>query len=137
MTKGLGLIEDMIFDTHVVQRSRISRLVQAIATNPAVLGLGIEEDTGLLIEDETRAKVIGTGTVIVVDGSGIEINHIGYAENREAFALTNVCYSVLTPGVVYDLKLRTVVDPGPIAPPKSLLPKGQKRSKKQRSRPER
>ena len=130
MTKGLGLIPDTIFDTHFIQRSRISRLVHAVATNPALLGLGIEEDTGLLIEDEAKATVIGTGTVIVVDGSAIEINHIGYAENRRPFALTNVLYSILTPGVVYDLTRRTVVDPGPIAPPKSMVPKRQPRSNK-------
>lgn len=130
MTKGLGLIHDTIFDTHFVQRSRISRLVHAISTNPALLGLGIEENTGLLIEDETRAKVIGTGTVIVLDGSAMEINHIGYAENGNPFALTNVLYSILTPGVVYDLKRRTVVDPGPIAPPKSMIPERKTRSKK-------
>ena len=123
MTKGLGLIRDMIFDTHFVQRSRISRLVQAISTNPALLGLGIEENTGLVIEDETTAKVIGTGTVIVLDGSAIEINHIGYADNGNPFALTNVLYSILTSGVIYDLKRRTVVDPGPIGPTKSMIPK--------------
>ena len=121
MTKGLGLIHDTIFDTHFVSRSRISRLVHAVASNPALLGLGIEENTGLLIEDETKAKVIGTGTVIVLDGSGIEINHIGYAENRKPFALTNMNYSLLTTGMVYDLKNRKVIDPGPIAPPKSLV----------------
>lgn len=121
MTKGLGLIHDTIFDTHFTQRSRISRLVNAISTNPALLGLGIGENTGLLIEDETRAKVIGTGTVIVIDGSAIQINHIGYAKNGEPFGLTNVIYSLLTPGMVYDLKRRTVVDPGPIAPLKSMV----------------
>ncbi len=130
MTKGLGLIRDAIFDTHFVQRSRISRLVHAVATNPAMLGLGIEENTGLLIEDETKAKVIGTGTVIVVDGSSIEINHIGYAKNTEPFALTNVRYSVLTPGVVYDLERRKVIDAGPTAPEKSIVPKRAVRKKK-------
>jgi cyanophycinase len=123
MTKGLGLIEDVLFDTHFVQRSRISRLVHAVATNPALLGVGIEENTALVIEDEVTAKVIGTGTVIVVDGSDIEINHIGYAENRQPFALTNVVYSVLTAGVVFDLKRRKVIAPGPLAPPKSMVPK--------------
>lgn len=122
MTKGLGLIHDTIFDTHFVERSRISRLVHAVSTNPAMLGLGIGENTGLLIEDETKARVIGTGTVIVIDGSAIEINHVGYVENDHPFALTNVIYSVLTPGVVYDLKQRKVIDPGPIAPPPSLIP---------------
>lgn len=133
MTMGLGLIQDTIFDTHFVQRSRISRLVQAISTNPALLGLGIGENTGLIIEDETKAKVIGNGTVIVLDGSAIEINHIGYAKNGDPFALTNVLYSVLTPGVIYDLKRRTVVDPGPIAPPKSMVPKRKTRTKKAKS----
>lgn len=123
MTMGFGLIKDVIFDTHFVQRSRISRLVHAMATNPALLGLGIEENTGLIIEDETMARVIGAGTVIVVDGSAIAINHIGYAENRKPFALTNVVYSVLTAGMVYDLKRRIVVDPGPFAPPMSMVPK--------------
>lgn len=123
MTKGLGLIHDTIFDTHFVERSRISRLVHAVSTNPAMLGLGIGENTGLLIEDEVKARVIGTGTVIVIDGSAIEINHVGYVENGHPFALTNVIYSVLTPGVVYDLKQRKVIDPGPIAPPPSLIPR--------------
>ncbi len=133
MTKGLGLIRDAIFDTHFVQRSRISRLVHAVATNPALLGFGIEENTGLCIEDETRATVIGTGTVIVVDGSAIEINHIGYAENRQPFGLSNVLYSVLSAGMVYDLVQRKVIDAGPTAPPKSLLP-GKKKRKKRQSR---
>jgi cyanophycinase len=130
MTKGLGLIGDTIFDTHFVERSRISRLVHAVATNPALLGLGLEEDTGLLIENEQRATVLGTGTVIVVDGRSIEINHIGYAENRQPFALTNVAYSVLTPGVVYDLQRRTVIDPGPTGPPASIVPKGVRRRRR-------
>ena len=123
MTKGLGLIHDMIFDTHFVERSRVSRLVHAVSTNPAVLGLGIGENTGLLIEDETKARVIGAGTVIVVDGSAIEINHVGYVKNGNPFALTNVIYSVLTPGMVYDLKKRMVIDPGPTTPPPSLIPR--------------
>ena len=124
MTKGLGLIGDTIFDTHFIERSRISRLVHAVATNPAFLGLGIEENTGLLIEDERKATVVGTGTVIVVDGRSIDINHIGYAENRQPFALTNVVYSILTPGVVYDLQTRAVIDPGPTGPLRSIVPGG-------------
>lgn len=125
MTKGLGLIGDTIFDTHFIERSRISRLVHAVATNPALLGLGIEENTGLLIEDERKATVLGTGTVIVVDGRSIGINHIGYSENRQPFALTNVVYSILTPGVVYDLQSRTVIDPGPTNPLRSIVPGGE------------
>ena len=130
MTKGLGLIHDTIFDTHFVSRARISRLMHAVASNPALLGFGIEENTGLLIEDETRARVIGAGTVIVVDGGAMQINHIGYAKNREPFALTNMIYSLLTPGMVYDIQRRKVIDPGPTAPPRSMVPKRRRGPRK-------
>lgn len=123
MTQGLGLIPDVLFDTHFTQRSRVSRLVNAISTNPAILGLGIGENTGLVIKDETMAKVIGAGTVIVMDGSAIGINHIGYVENGKPFGLTNMNYSVLTHGMVYDLKQRKVIDVGPIAPFKTIVEK--------------
>ena len=59
----------------------------------------------------------------MLDGSAIEINYIGYVKNGAPFGLTNVVYSLLTLGMVYDLKRRTVVDPGSTTPPKSLIPK--------------
>jgi cyanophycinase len=99
--------------------------VQAVSTNPALLGIGIGENTGLVIENECNATVTGTGTVIVVDGSAIEVNHVGYVKNGEPYALTNVIYSTLTQGVVYDLKRRKIVDPGPIAPPLSIVPQSR------------
>lgn len=114
MTKGLGLIQDVIFDTHFSERARISRLIHSVATNPSLLGFGLDENTGLLIEDETRAKVIGTGNVIVADGTHIDINHIGYVKNGESFTISNVIYSLLTPGVVYDMTQKRIVNPGPI-----------------------
>ena len=70
------------------------------------------------------------GLVIGVHLSSIELNNIGFAENRSPFALTNMLYSVLTPGVVYDLKRRKVVDSGPVAPPRSVLPKLKKSAAK-------
>ncbi len=66
----------------------------------------------------------------MLDGRGIEINHIGYAENRNPFAIKNMNYSLLTTGMVYDLMSRKVIYPGPIAPPKTLVPKTKKDSKK-------
>lgn len=111
MTMGLGLIRNVIFDTHFVQRSRISRLVHAVATNPSLLGLGLEENTGLVIEDEEKAQAIGGGTVIVVDGRDAEINTISSTENRAPFAITNLRYSVLTAGVSIDLNHRQILLP--------------------------
>ena len=65
----------------------------------------------------------------MVDGRPIAVNHIGYAKNAQ-FALTSLIYSVLTPGVVYDLQRRTVVDPGPAGPERSIVPSRRRPSTK-------
>ena len=106
MTMGLGLIHNVLFDTHFVNRSRISRLIHSVATNPSLLGLGLEENTALIVENEERALAIGAGTVIVIDARGASINSIGTVENGKPFAITHLDYSVLTHGVSLDLHLR-------------------------------
>lgn len=67
----------------------------------------------------------------------IEINHISYAKNADPFALTNVLYSILTPGVVYDLKRRTVIDPGPTGPKRALFQHEENVPRRRIARPER
>ena len=56
-TQGLGFIENVIVDTHFVQRGRIGRLFQAVVNNPRTLGIGLGEDTGLFIKDETMTAI--------------------------------------------------------------------------------
>lgn len=106
ITQGLGFASGMLFDTHFVQRNRISRLVHAVATNPGLLGFGIDEDTALIIEDETRAECLGAGTVIVVDGSRSTFNNISEVGNGKPFTVTDLTYSVLTEGMTYDFAAR-------------------------------
>ena len=108
IAQGLGFVDGAIFDTHFVQRNRISRLVQAVATNPALLGLGIEENTGLVVEDEATAECIGTGTVIVVDGRDSGYTNISEVQSGQPFAITGLKYSVLTEGMSYNLPGREV-----------------------------
>src|SRR5690606_32416209 len=72
ITSGLGFVDDVIVDTHFVQRGRIGRLFQAVVTNPMVLGIGLGEDTGLLIKEGTKMEAIGSGLVILVDGQQIK-----------------------------------------------------------------
>jgi cyanophycinase len=59
VTSGLGLINDVVIDTHFVQRGRIGRLFQTVATNPKVLGIGLGEDTGLVIKENNSMEVVG------------------------------------------------------------------------------
>jgi cyanophycinase len=70
---GFGLIRDVVFDTHFITRGRIGRLFQIIVTNPKLLGVGLEENTGLLIHNG-KMEAIGPGMTIIVDGHDIK-NH--------------------------------------------------------------
>src|SRR3970040_635362 len=67
ITSGLGLIDGVVIDTHFVRRGRIGRLFQTVVSNPRVLGIGLGEDTGLLITNNTQMEAIGSGLVILVD----------------------------------------------------------------------
>jgi cyanophycinase len=62
------LIDGVIIDTHFVRRGRIGRLFQAVVSNPRILGIGLGEDTGLLITNNNEMEAIGSGLVILVDG---------------------------------------------------------------------
>jgi cyanophycinase len=65
---GLGLLEGAIVDQHFVKRQRQNRLFGLVLAHPDALGIGIDEDTALLVEDGRRAKVVGERVVVLVDG---------------------------------------------------------------------
>jgi cyanophycinase len=69
------LIDGVIIDTHFVRRGRIGRLFQAVVSNPRILGIGLGEDTGLLITNN-EMEAIGSGLVILVDGRDIKDTNI-------------------------------------------------------------
>ncbi|RYF88999.1 MAG: cyanophycinase, partial [Chitinophagaceae bacterium] len=70
MTTGLGFIDDVIIDSHFEKRGRFGRLAQAVAGNPSCIGIGLGEDTGMLITSQGM-EAIGSGLVIIVDGHDI------------------------------------------------------------------
>jgi cyanophycinase len=71
VTTGLEFIKDVCIDTHFVHRGRFLRMAQVIATNPTCIGFGIEEDTAIVIANGVDVEVVGTGTVIVMEGFDI------------------------------------------------------------------
>ena len=75
---GLGFIDDVIIDSHFEKRGRFGRLAQAIATNPACIGIGQGEDTGMLITEGHKMEAIGSGLVMILDGH--EIRHSNIAD---------------------------------------------------------
>lgn len=72
ITSGLSFIDNVIIDTHFVKRGRIGRLFQAVVGNPKLLGIGLGEDTGLLITNNNEMEAIGSGLVILVDGREVK-----------------------------------------------------------------
>lgn len=81
MTAGLGLIDTAIIDSHFEKRGRFGRLAQAVAANPARIGIGLGEDTGMIITGGTHMEAIGSGLVVIIDGQ--DIAHLNIADIPE------------------------------------------------------
>jgi cyanophycinase len=105
MAPGLGLIRDVIIDQHFAERGRIGRLLGAVAQNPRVLGIGIDEDTAIVIEDR-RFEVVGCGAVYIVDGTHVSHSNIAEAGREEALSMFGVRLHVLASGNHYSLATR-------------------------------
>jgi cyanophycinase len=96
ITSGLGLIDDVIIDTHFVQRGRIGRLFQAVVGNPKILGIGLGEDTGLLIVNGKEMEAIGSGLVILVDGREIKDTNLTQIELGQPISISHLVTHVMS-----------------------------------------
>jgi len=76
ITTGLEFLKDVCIDTHFVHRGRFVRMAQVIATNPSCIGIGLEEDTGMIVKNGVEAEIIGSGIVIIIDGFQIEKTNV-------------------------------------------------------------
>lgn len=105
MAPGLGLIEDIIIDQHFAQRGRIGRLLGAVALNPGILGIGIDEDTAIVIQDG-GFKVIGKNAVYVVDGRYVSSTNISEADAEKTMSMHDVRLHILAREEKFNLKNR-------------------------------
>jgi cyanophycinase len=103
ITSGLGLIDNVVIDTHFVQRGRIGRLFQAVVGNPKVLGIGLGEDTGLLITHNNRMEAIGSGLVILVDGREIKDTNLTEIELGQPISISHLVTHVMSKYDTFDL----------------------------------
>lgn len=103
ITSGLGLIDNVIIDTHFVQRGRIGRLFQAVVGNPKVLGVGLGEDTGLLIKNGTKMEAIGSGLVILVDGREVKDTNLTQVELGQPISISHLVTHVMSKYDTFDL----------------------------------
>lgn len=103
ISSGLGLIDGVIIDTHFVQRGRIGRLFQAVVGNPKVLGIGLGEDTGLLITNGKKMEAIGSGLVILVDGREIKDTNLTQVELGQPISISHLVTHVMSKYDTFDL----------------------------------
>lgn len=111
MAPGLGLIREVVVDQHFAQRGRLGRLLTAVAQHPYMLGVGIDEDTAMVVEPGGVFEVIGSQTVTVVDGREIRETNISETGPREPLVLTNVILHILPAGYRFDLARRRPLSP--------------------------
>ncbi len=106
MAPGMGLLEEVVVDQHFAQRGRIGRLLLAVAQNPYILGVGIDEDTAVVVDPDARFTVTGSGTVTVIDGRRIDHSSVSEQELYRPVAVIGAVVHTLPPGYGFDLASR-------------------------------
>ncbi len=116
LSPGLGMLKNVIIDQHFTERGRISRLITAVSYNPYNLGIGIDENTAIILDKEGFLEVFGQGTVTIVDGSQITYNEIAEVDDHQSFSVCGVQLHILGDGLIYDYFARH-----PLQPPNEFL----------------
>lgn len=109
MVAGFGLVPDMIIDQHFRQRDRIGRLLALVAANPSLLGVGIDEDTGILIDERGVMEVIGRQSITIVDGRRM-VSDIAEVKAQGGISVSNANLHVLTAGRRFFAPERRIID---------------------------
>lgn len=110
-SSGLGIIQDCIIDTHFIKRGRFGRLAHAIIMNPDQLGIGLGENTALVIKDGTEAECRGSGMVVIIDGKNIRQTNISQAQSEEPIFVENLKVHLLVKCCRFSIKTRKLYKP--------------------------
>lgn len=103
ITTGLEFLKDVCIDTHFVDRGRFVRMAQVVATNPTCIGMGIEEDTAVIIRNGLEAEVIGSGVVIIIEGFHITDSNILNFGSGESISIRDLNVHMLSKGSKYQI----------------------------------
>ncbi|WP_017719727.1 cyanophycinase [Kamptonema formosum] len=111
MATGLGIIPDVIVDQHFHNRNRMARLLSAVVSHPDRLGVGIDEDTCAMFESDGLIKVMGKGTVTVIDPTEEFHTNQPYVGATDPLSAFNLRVHILCHGDCYDRHRRAVIHP--------------------------
>jgi cyanophycinase len=106
ITTGLAFIKDVIIDSHFVTRGRFGRLSQAVASNPGCIGIGLGEDTGVVIKEGNKMEAIGSGLILIFDGHNIRHSNIADLSDGSPISIENLIVHVMAKGNFYYLRER-------------------------------
>lgn len=115
-SSGLGFLPSCIIDTHFIKRGRFGRLAHAIIMNPEQLGIGLGEDTALIIKNGSDAECSGSGMVVIVDGRYINQTNINNVDEGEPVFVENLKVHLLVKGCYFSIDTRKLANPA-IPPP--------------------
>lgn len=107
ITTGLAFMDGVIFDSHFEKRGRFGRLSQAVSANPSCIGVGLGEDTGMLITEGKRMEAIGSGLVVIIDGHDIRYSNIADIPEGNPISIENIRVHLCAKGngyLVHDRK---------------------------------
>ncbi len=110
ITTGLGFMDQVIFDSHFEIRGRFARLAQAVSANPSCIGIGLGEDTGMLITEGNRMEAIGSGPVIIIDGHEIRHSNLADIPSGNPLSIENLKVHFCARGNGYLVREREFVE---------------------------
>ncbi len=107
LAPGLGLVTPAIIDQHFSQRGRFGRLIAAVAMNPQLLGIGVDEDTAAVFDSDGMMTVLGGAQVAIIDAASVTTNLHTVSKSRP-FTISGLLVHLLTEGDRFDLKERVL-----------------------------
>jgi cyanophycinase len=105
-TDGLSFIQDVFIDTHFTERGRFGRLAHAVSKRPQFIGIGLGEETGIIIKGGQHVEVFGTGVVTIMDGSHVRYSNLDDVDEGDPIAIENLTMHLLVEGHEYCLSNR-------------------------------
>ncbi|MCX7954450.1 MAG: cyanophycinase [Bacteroidales bacterium] len=110
-TKGFGFIEEVIVDTHFLNRERLPRLIQVLAMNVEKKGIGIDENTAVFIDNNNNLEVVGENMVTLVNADSVTYNDYFDIEENKVYNINNVKIGFLSEGSIFNLKKWEIIKP--------------------------
>lgn len=110
ISEGFGFLEDVAVDTHFSARKRLARLCQFLLSGRCTKGIGLDEDTAILVHPNRQFRVFGSGMVAVVDSSGVSGSNYGTIDKGEKIRFNDMRVGYLPPGSRFSIKQWAILD---------------------------